>query len=66
MPLGSDLHRQQLIVAAAYVVNVVDIAATLYVAPLYWKQAYHTSREQHGLGYPAQVMGMGTDGCGYR
>jgi len=44
MPRGSDLRRRQLIVAAAYVVNVVGIASTLYASPLYWKQAYHTSK----------------------
>ena len=33
MPRGSDLHRWQLIVAAAYVVNVVGIAST-YLAAL--------------------------------
>jgi len=44
MPRGSDLHRRQLIVAAAYVFNIVGIASTLYASPLYWKQAYHTSK----------------------
>ncbi|KAF8799899.1 hypothetical protein BYT27DRAFT_7059050, partial [Phlegmacium glaucopus] len=34
----------QLMIAAAYVVNVVSIAATLYASPIYWKQEYHTSR----------------------
>lgn len=29
--------------AAAYVVNVVGIATTLYSSPWYWKQPYHTS-----------------------
>ncbi|KAF9455915.1 hypothetical protein BDZ94DRAFT_1149088, partial [Collybia nuda] len=33
---------QQLIIAAAYVVNIVGIATTLYASPLYWKQAYYT------------------------
>lgn len=40
---ASDLRRRQLIVAAAYVVNVVGIATTLYSSPWYWKQPYHTS-----------------------
>ena len=44
MPRGSDLRRRQLIVAAAYVVNIVGIASTLYASPLSWKQAYHTSK----------------------
>ena len=43
MPQGSDLCRRQLIIAAAYVVNVIGIAANLYASPLYWKQDYHTS-----------------------
>ena len=43
MPRGSDLRRRQLIIAAAYVVNVIGIAANLYASPLYWKQDYHTS-----------------------
>jgi hypothetical protein len=41
-PQASNLHRW-LIVAAAYVVNVIGVAATLYASPLYWKQEYHTS-----------------------
>ena len=44
MPRGSHLRWQQLIIAAAYVVNVIGIAANLYASPIYWKQAYHTSK----------------------
>ena len=44
MPRGSHLRRRQLIIAAAYVVNVIGIAANLYASPIYWKQAYHTSK----------------------
>ncbi|KJA25662.1 hypothetical protein HYPSUDRAFT_94262, partial [Hypholoma sublateritium FD-334 SS-4] len=34
----------QLIIAAAYFINIVGIATQLYASPLYWKQSYHTSK----------------------
>ena len=36
--------REQLIIAAAYLINVVGVATQLYASPLYWKQDYHTSK----------------------
>ena len=39
-----NLQREQLIIAAAYLVNVVGVATQLYASPLYWKQPYHTSK----------------------
>lgn len=39
-----NLRRRQLIIAAAYFINVVGIATQLYASPLYWKQPYHTSK----------------------
>jgi hypothetical protein len=39
-----QLHREQLIIAAAYLINVVGVATQLYASPLYWKQPYHTSK----------------------
>ena len=38
------LRREQLIIAAAYLINVVGVATQLYASPLYWKQSYHTSK----------------------
>jgi hypothetical protein len=43
-PLTAEERRRQLIVAAAYLVNVVGIATTLYFTPFYWKQPYHMSK----------------------
>ncbi len=38
------LRREQLVIAAAYLINVVGVATQLYSSPLYWKQPYHTSK----------------------
>lgn len=38
------LRREQLVIAAAYLINVVGVASQLYASPLYWKQPYHTSK----------------------
>jgi hypothetical protein len=43
-PPSPETRRQQLILAAAYIVNVIGIATTLYASPLYWKQEYHNSK----------------------
>ena len=40
--LTAEERWRQLIVAAAYLVNVVGIATTLYSTSFYWKQPYHT------------------------
>ncbi|KAF8892776.1 hypothetical protein CPB84DRAFT_1634825, partial [Gymnopilus junonius] len=29
---------------AAYLVNVIGIATTIYASPLYWRQEYHNSK----------------------
>ncbi len=45
MPATSlRLRKEQLIIAAAYLINVVGVATQLYSTPLYWKQPYHTSK----------------------
>lgn len=43
-PRDSEGFRRCIaILASAFVVQLVGIAAVLYASPLYWKQAYHTS-----------------------
>jgi len=42
-PLTPDLWHRQLIATAAYMIQVIGVAATLYTSPFYWKQDYHTS-----------------------
>jgi hypothetical protein len=44
MPQNSEKRKRQLILAAAYVSNVIVVAIKLYALPLYWKQEYHTSK----------------------
>lgn len=44
MPRLTAEHRRLLLIASAYVVNVVGVATQLYSSPLYWKQPYHTSK----------------------
>lgn len=44
MPRQNEILKRKLIIAAGYVANVVTIAVSLYASPLYWKQAYHTSK----------------------
>jgi hypothetical protein len=43
-PPPQETRQRQLILAAAYIINVIGIATTLYASPLYWKQEYHTSK----------------------
>jgi len=43
LPPTPDLQRRQLIATAAYMIQVIGVAATLYTSPFYWKQDYHTS-----------------------
>jgi len=43
-PPPLEARQWQIILAAAYLVNVIGIAATLYASPLYWKQEYHNSK----------------------
>lgn len=40
------MNKQQrlAIIAAAYAVHIAGLATQLYSTPLYWKQAYHTSK----------------------
>ena len=43
-PQHSEDYRQCILAdVAAFVVQLVGIAAVLYASPLYWKQDYHTS-----------------------
>ena len=35
--------RKRLLMASAYLIQVVGAAAVLYASPHYWKQPYHTS-----------------------
>jgi hypothetical protein len=43
-PPPQETQQRQLILAAAYIINVIGIANMLYASPLYWKQEYHTSK----------------------
>lgn len=43
-PPTPDERRRQLIVAAAYAMQMLGVAITLYSSPFYWKQEYHTSK----------------------
>lgn len=49
------LRREQLIIAAAYLINVVGVATQLYASPLYWKQPYHTS-QLSGAGWVKELI----------
>jgi len=51
----STVLRKQLIIAAAYLINVVGVATLLYASPLYWKQAYHTS-QLTGAGWVKELI----------
>lgn len=43
-PQHTDNYQWHIVAAvAAYVVQLVGIAAVLYASPHYWKQDYHTS-----------------------
>ena len=44
MPQLTAKQQRLLVVASAYMVNVVSITMQLYSSPLYWKQPYHTSK----------------------
>jgi len=60
MPRGSDRRRRQLIVAAAYVVNVVGIASTLYASHVFLAlvhelRAVCSLRDSHYVGLNEQV-----------
>jgi hypothetical protein len=44
MPTLTHAAKRQLIIASAYIINVVGVASSLYSAPWYWKQPYHTSK----------------------
>ncbi|KAF9036554.1 hypothetical protein BJ165DRAFT_580538 [Panaeolus papilionaceus] len=44
MPIITAEQRRLLLVASAYMVNVVAVAMQLYSSPFYWKQPYHTSK----------------------
>ena len=48
MPQLTTKQQRLLVVASAYMVNVVSIAMQLYSSPLYWKQPYHTSKLSGG------------------
>lgn len=43
MPRLPSAARRKLLIATAYLINVVGVATQLYSTPLYWKQPYHTS-----------------------
>jgi len=47
-PPPRETRQRQLLLAAAYLINVIGIATTLYASPLYWKQDYHTSKLSGG------------------
>lgn len=44
MPPHSHATKQKLLIASAYIVNVIGIAAQLYSTAAYWKQPYHTPK----------------------
>ncbi|KAF8906824.1 galactose mutarotase-like domain-containing protein [Gymnopilus junonius] len=40
----TSFHAAAVFLAAAYLVNVIGIATTIYASPLYWRQEYHNSK----------------------
>lgn len=61
-PISFEERRKQLALTAAYMANVVGVAAALYAQPLYWKQPYHNSKlsgaawvEELIVGHPDRI-----------
>jgi len=53
-----ETWQQQLLLAAAYAINFIGIATTLYASPLYWKQDYHTSKLSGGEWVEELIYGL--------
>jgi len=60
-PPPQETWQWQLLLAAAYVINVICVATTLYASPLYWKQDYHTSKLSGGEWVEELIYSLKTD-----